>query len=424
MNNLNPIKAVRGMNDILPDQCHQWQWVQSKLIEVVNQYGYREIRYPIVESTQLFKRSVGEVTDIVEKEMYTFEDRNGDSLSLRPEGTAGCVRAGIENGILYNQQQRLWYQGPMFRHERPQRGRYRQFHQFGVEAFGFDSPDLDAELICMTKRFWDVLGLSQNVHLQLNTIGSPQSRLLYREKLVDYFSLHHAMLDEDSVRRLQMNPLRILDSKNPAMQELIQDAPQLIQHLDDDSKRHFDILCELLTLGDVAFTVNTRLVRGIDYYTKTVFEWVTDKLGAQGTVCAGGRYDFLVQELGGHSTPACGFGIGMERLLDLVDPELIPRETTDLIVLAISDTANRLGFRVVEELRSLYPNSRILFASGDSMKKILKRADKSDANIAIVIAENEVNENTVTMKSMRGQFEQRSIPMSEMKLFLDEYLIV
>ncbi|MCK5667329.1 MAG: histidine--tRNA ligase, partial [Thiotrichaceae bacterium] len=303
------IQSIRGMNDILAEETPFWQLIEEKLRHLMSIYHYDEIRFPIVEKTALFKRSIGEVTDIVEKEMYTFEDRNGDSLTLRPEGTAACVRAGIQNGILVNQQQRLWYMGPMFRHERPQKGRYRQFHQFGVEVFGLNGPDIDAELIYMTARFWKMLGLENSVKLQINSLGTSESRAAYRLILTEYLQANKQLLDEDSLRRLETNPLRILDSKNPEMQSMIEQAPRLMDHLDAESLQHFTQLCAYLDAAGIAYDINTRLVRGLDYYSKTVFEWVTDKLGAQGTICAGGRYDSLVKQLGGRETPAVGFAM-------------------------------------------------------------------------------------------------------------------
>ncbi|KJJ58494.1 histidinol dehydrogenase, partial [Vibrio cholerae] len=309
------IQAIRGMNDCLPTQSPLWQKVEGVVKNVISAYGYSEVRMPIVEMTHLFSRAIGEVTDVVEKEMYTFEDRNGDSLTLRPEGTAGCVRSGIENGLLYNQEQRLWYMGPMFRHERPQKGRYRQFHQCGVEVFGLDGPDVDAELIMMTARLWRELGIAQHVRLELNSIGSLEARANYRTALIDYLEQYQNVLDEDCKRRMYTNPLRVLDSKNPDVQAILGDAPQLSDYLDAESKQHFAGLCELLDAAGIEYTVNQRLVRGLDYYNRTVFEWITESLGSQGTVCGGGRYDGLVEQLGGKPTPAVGFAMGLERLV-------------------------------------------------------------------------------------------------------------
>ncbi len=320
------IQAIRGMNDILPTETPRWRFVEGVFRDLMAAYGYSEIRLPAVEKTELFKRSIGEVTDIVEKEMYTFEDRNGDSLTLRPEGTAGCVRACIQNGLIHNQTQRLWYLGAMFRHERPQKGRYRQFHQLGVEVFGFAGPDIDAELIAMTARFWHKLGMSDEVRLEINSLGSAAARHTYRETLVAYLQQHRAQLDEDSLRRLDTNPLRILDSKNPAMQALIEAAPKLMDHLDDESREHFETLCGMLQAMGIEYRINPRLVRGLDYYSKTVFEWVTDRLGAQGTVCAGGRFDGLVEQLGARPSSAIGFALGLERLVALLEEKPLPND--------------------------------------------------------------------------------------------------
>lgn len=338
------IQAIRGMNDILPEHSAIWQGLESVLRVLARQYGYKEIRLPILEKTELFKRCIGGVTDIVEKEMYTFLDRNGDSLSLRPEGTAGCVRAGIEQGLLYKQIQRWWYLGPMFRHERPQKGRYRQFHQFGVEVFGLAQPHIDAELILMTARLWDKLGLKHQLSLQINSLGSAVTRKEHKKSLVSYFTKHFNQLDEDSQRRLQTNPLRILDSKNTMMQKLVEAAPQILDFLDEDSQQDFCILQDILKKANICFTINPRLVRGLDYYNKTVFEWViVAEQAAQNTVCAGGRYDGLVEQLGGYSTPAVGFAIGLERLISLL-PELdtVPTEASDIYFITIGDNARRI----------------------------------------------------------------------------------
>ena len=307
------LQSVRGMRDILPEQSSSWQFIENIARELFNSYGYKELRTPIIESTDLFKRSIGDATDIVEKEMYTFEDRNGDSLTLRPEGTAGCVRAGMQHGLFHNQQQRIWYIGPMFRHERPQKGRYRGFYQAGIETYGIDGPDIDAEIIAVAARFWKKLGF-KNVRLEINSLGSNEARQAYRDVLIKYFSENEELLDEDSKRRLHKNPLRILDTKNPKMKDLVANAPDLLDYLDQESKEHFEGLKQRLTIMGIEYQVNSRLVRGIDYYNRTVFEWITDELGAQGTICAGGRYDGLVQQLGGRATSACGFGIGLDRL--------------------------------------------------------------------------------------------------------------
>jgi len=404
------IKSIRGMNDILPDETPAWQFIESRLRQLLKSYNYDEIRFPIVEKTTLFKRSIGEVTDIVEKEMYTFEDRNGDSLTLRPEGTAVCVRAGIQNGLLVNQQQRLWYIGPMFRHERPQKGRYRQFHQLGVEVFGLSTPDIDAELIMMSARFWKMLGLQDSVTLQLNSLGTAQAREQYRSVLVDYLLQHSELLDEDSQRRLQTNPLRILDSKNPAMQEMIEQAPRLMEHLDDESRQHFADLCAYLDSVGISYEINTRLVRGLDYYNRTVFEWVTDKLGAQGTVCAGGRYDGLVKQLGGRETPAVGFAMGLERLVLLVQQEQLQNyiKQPHAVLLMMGERAQDAGLALSEQLRDALPEVRIFnIYGGGSFKSQMKRADKSQAEIALILGDDELDKQLITVKYLRQKTDNK-----------------
>ncbi len=410
------LQAIRGMNDCLPQHIHRWQYVESILRQVVEQYGYQEIRTPSVESTDLFKRSIGEVTDIVEKEMYTFEDLNGDSLTLRPEGTASCVRAGIEHGLLYNQQQRLWYMGPMFRHEKPQKGRYRQFHQFGVETFGIESSDIDAELIIMTARLWKQFGIADKVRLQLNTLGESSAREAYKAALVDYLQARKSELDEDSQRRLLTNPLRILDSKNQQVQRLLTDAPILSDFLDEDAKQHFDGLCERLRQAGIEYELNPRLVRGLDYYNRTVFEWITDSLGAQGTVCAGGRYDGLVAQLGAKPTPAVGFAMGIERLILLLDTldgfDEYSAQASIFVVSMGSETID-YGLKVSEYLRDSLPNEKVLMhCGGGNMKKQLKRADKAGANFAVIVGENEQQNSTVVVKPLRGQAEQTEINLA------------
>jgi len=419
------IQAVRGMNDILPEQTPTWQFVEQTLRDLLAAYGYSEVRMPIVEKTELFKRSIGEVTDIVEKEMYTFEDRNGDSLTLRPEGTAGCVRAAIENGLLYNQTQKLWYLGPMFRHERPQKGRYRQFHQLGVEVFGLEGPDVDAELILMTARLWRLLKLDDAVTLQLNSLGSSYARSMYREKLVHYFEQHHDTLDEDSRRRLHSNPLRILDSKNPELAQIIAAAPKLTEHLDEESRTHFLDLCSQLDAAGVRYQINPCLVRGLDYYGRTVFEWVTDKLGAQGTVCAGGRFDGLVEQLGGKATPAVGFAIGLERLTSLLDAGVVPLEQYQphAYLVRVGDAAQRHALLLAERLRDEVPGLRLqLNHGGGSFKNQLKRADKSGAALALVMGEEEVVNGTVGIKSLREQAEQQTLGLDQIVPFLRDYV--
>ena len=407
------IQAIRGMNDCLPEISGTWQKVESVLRQVVASYGYQEIRTPIVESTDLFKRSIGEVTDIVEKEMYTFEDRNGDSLTLRPEGTASCVRAGNEHGLLYNQQQRLWYMGPMFRHERPQKGRYRQFHQFGVETYGMDGPDIDLEVILLSARFWKAFGIEQHVKLQINTLGSNEARAAYRDTLVEFLKQRADQLDEDSLRRLETNPLRVLDSKNPDVQAAIADAPALIDHLDEESKVHFETLCSRLTQAGIEFEINPRLVRGLDYYNRTVFEWVTDSLGAQGTVCAGGRYDGLVEQLGGKATPAVGFAMGIERLvllLTTLTEEGQDSSFADVYVTAMGEEAQSYAIEVAEHLRNTLPNKRIMMhCGGGNFKKQLKRADKTGARLALLLGNDEMQSREVGVKPLRDGQEQVTV---------------
>jgi histidyl-tRNA synthetase len=408
------------MHDVLPDDACQWQAFEQVVRRLMAMYGYREIRMPAVESTDLFCRSIGEVTDIVEKEMYTFEDRNGDMLTLRPEGTAGCVRAGIEHGILYNQVQRLWYMGPMFRHERPQKGRYRQFHQFGVETFGIADPDIDAELIIMTARLWRMLQLG-DIRLELNTLGSNQARADYRGILVDYLNANRDRLDEDSLRRLDSNPLRILDSKNPGMRQVIENAPSLLDHLDAESREDFDRLKQYLDDAGIAYTINPRLVRGLDYYCKTVFEWVTDQLGAQGTVCAGGRYDGLVEQLGGKATPACGFALGIERLLAMREAAgvEVPQGHPGVYLVLQGESGTRKGLNLAERLRDENPGLNILSnCGGGSFKSQMKKADKSGAAIALILGENEIADNTVTVKFLREQREQQTIDQGEISDFI------
>ena len=406
------------MNDCLPEVSGIWQQVESTLRQVVASYGYQEIRTPIVESTDLFKRSIGEVTDIVEKEMYTFEDRNGDSLTLRPEGTASCVRAGNEHGLLYNQQQRLWYMGPMFRHERPQKGRYRQFHQFGVEAYGLDGPDIDVEVILLSARLWKAFGISNHVKLQINSLGSNEARQAYREALIAFLTARADQLDEDSRRRMTSNPLRVLDSKNPDVQKALEGAPSLLDHLDDASAEHFSLLCERLTQAGIEYEINPRLVRGLDYYNRTVFEWVTDSLGAQGTVCAGGRYDGLVEQLGGKATPAVGFAMGMERLvllLTTLDAQQQTPASADIYVTALGDEAAAYAMKVSEQLRDAIPDCRVTtHCGGGNMKKQLKRADKTGAQLALILGSDEALNSQVTIKPLRSQQEQVTIALDDL----------
>ncbi|WP_437613515.1 histidine--tRNA ligase [Erwinia sp. V71] len=399
------IQAIRGMNDYLPADTVVWQRIEGILKQVLAGYGYSEIRLPIVEQTPLFKRAIGEVTDVVEKEMYTFEDRNGESLTLRPEGTAGCVRAGIEHGLLYNQEQRMWYIGPMFRYERPQKGRYRQFHQLGAEVFGLQGPDIDAELILLTARWWKALGIADHVTLELNSIGSLDARASYREALVAFLEQHKEVLDEDCKRRMYTNPLRVLDSKNPDVQTLLNDAPQLGDYLDDESREHFAGLCAILDDAGIKYRVNQRLVRGLDYYNRTVFEWVTTSLGAQGTVCAGGRYDGLVEQLGGRATPAVGFAMGLERLVLLVqavNPEFEPTRIVDVYVIASGQGVQSAAMIVAEKLRDALPELKLMTNYGGvNFKKQFARADKWGARVALVVGEDEVKAGQVVIKDLR-----------------------
>ncbi len=400
------IQSIRGMNDLLPTESAIWQQIEKKVKRVLNSYGYNEIRTPIVEDTALFKRAVGEVTDIVEKEMYTFLDRNEESITLRPEITAGCVRAGIEHGLFYNQEQRLWYLGPAFRYEKPQKGRYRQFHQFGVEVFGLEGPNIDAELILLTARFWKVLGIENHTSLELNSIGSLEARANYRNALVAFLEQHKDKLDEDCLRRMYTNPLRVLDSKNPEVQALLNQAPKLFDYLDEDSKTHFDGLCRLLDNAGIKYNINQRLVRGLDYYNRTVFEWVTTSLGAQGTVCGGGRYDGLVSQLGGQATPAVGFAMGLERLVLLVQAvnQSFTNDTAiDIYMISSANEAAISGAQcVAEHLRDVMPNKRIMTNYGTTnFKKQFSKADKLGAKVAVIIGENELANNTVLIKNLQ-----------------------
>ncbi len=421
---MSEITAIRGMNDILPDVTPCWQFLERTVAAVLASYGYDEIRLPLVEKTALFKRSIGEVTDIVEKEMYTFEDRNGESIALRPEGTAGCVRAAIQQGLL-NTPRRLWYAGPVFRYERPQKGRQRQFHQTGLESFGVATPDMDAELILLCTALWRQLGLADCIELQINSIGSAQARLAYRKALVNYLQEHVDVLDEDSQRRLHTNPLRILDSKSPATQAVLDRGPSLEEFLDDEASADFARLCELLQACGVAYVVNRRLVRGLDYYNKTVFEWVTDRLGAQGTVCAGGRYDGLVEQLGGKATPAVGCAMGMERLVLLLLELGVATDSpaVDVYVVAAGSDAQRLALMVTERVRREQPQLCIVqHAGGGSFKSQMKKADKSGARVALIWGDDEVAAQAVTIKSLREsdgeRMAQRTVPLRELEITL------
>ena len=419
------LSAIRGMNDVYGDQAVAFDFLVNSAESVLQQYGYRSIRLPIVEKTELFARSIGEVTDIVEKEMYTFEDRNGESLTLRPEGTAGCVRAMIQNGLVHNQIQKLFYTGPMFRYERPQKGRYRQFHQFGVEVFGLATADIDAELIALSARLWEKLGLD-GLELQINSLGSQEARQAYRDVLVAYFQQHQAQLDEDSQRRLGSNPLRILDSKNPDMKALIEAAPKLIDHLDEESVAHFEQLKSHLDDLGIDYVVNPNLVRGLDYYNRTVFEWVTTELGAQGTVCAGGRYDGLVEQIGGKSTPAVGFAMGIERLMALLmDKGLVPAETgqSDVYMVLVGNTVQRPGMVISEMLRDALEGYTVeMNCGGGSFKSQFKKADKSGARYAIILGDQEVADQVAAVKPLRTDEEQETIAWDNLAAFLQDKL--
>ena len=418
------LKAIRGMPDILPGDSSTWQFLEGVVREIAESYGYREIRLPIVEHTELFRRSIGEVTDIVEKEMYTFDDRNGESLTLRPEATAGMVRAGITNGLLHNQRQKLWTTGPMFRYEKPQKGRYRQFHQFDVEALGFDGPDVDAELIVMSHRIWERLGISR-LNLEINSLGTAEARQHYRGELVAYFTGVKNGLDQDSIRRLDQNPLRILDSKNPDMQEIVANAPVMLDYLDEESRAHFDELKALLDAANVSYTVNPRLVRGLDYYNRTVFEWVTDALGSQGAVCSGGRYDGLVEKLGGRPTPAIGWAMGLERFVALFDVcgGTAPGNDADVYIAAVGSGTLEKAFAVAEALRDEIEGLRVeLNLGGGSFKSQMKRADKSGAEYALVLGESELAENRIGLKPLRRTDDQVSVALDELAPYLRQQL--
>jgi histidyl-tRNA synthetase len=412
------------MNDVLPDAVASWRQVEETVRRVVESFGYAEIRIPLLESTELFRRSIGEVTDIVEKEMYTFDDRNGESLTLRPEATAGVVRAGITNGLLHNQRQKLWTAGPMFRYEKPQLGRYRQFHQIDVEALGYEGPDVDAELILMCARLWRELNLSR-VSLEINSLGNRQTRQSYRGALIDYFAAARDRLDEDSLRRLEKNPLRILDSKNPDLEELIAGAPVMLDYLDADSLRHFEELQALLDAAQLPYTINPRLVRGLDYYNRTVFEWVTDALGSQGAICSGGRYDGLVEQLGGRAVPAIGFAMGVERLVALFEICGNPAaaQKPDVYIVAVGTAALRRGLQLAESLRDSLPMLRFeMNLGGGSFKTQLKRADKSGAACALILGEEEVRENRASLKPLRNTEDQLSVPLEQLKTVLEEFI--
>ena len=412
------IKAIRGMHDILPSETPLWQFFEAQVKLVFDQYGYQEIRMPIAEKTDLFCRSIGEATDVVEKEMYTFADRNGDNMTLRPEGTASCVRAAQEHGLTYNQVQRLWYHGPMFRYERPQKGRQRQFHQFGAEAYGLDGPEVDAELIIMTGRLWRQLGLQDAVTLQLNTLGSAAARATYRTDLVAFLQVNMHLLDVDSQRRVSTNPLRVLDSKDANTQAVLDGAPEFYGYLDDDSRIHFERLCALLDAAGISYELNPRLVRGLDYYCKTVFEWVTDKLGAQGTVCGGGRYDGMIEQLGGKSTPAVGWAMGEERMILLLqemqkEPAGLGHQA-DVYLAHMGDGASMRTMQLAEQLRTDIPGLRVLWhCGGGSLKNQMKKADRCGAKLVLIMGEDELTLGQIQIKPLQGQSEQRSISLDQ-----------
>ena len=418
------IKSVRGMPVILPKDIKKWQFVEEAARSLLQLYSYSEIRTPVVERSELFQRTIGKETDIVAKEMYTFQDRKEQSLSLRPEATAGIVRAGIEEGLFYNQNQKFWSIGPMYRYERPQKGRYRQFHQINIEAFGFPGPDIDAEIILLTTRIWKALNLN-SLKLEINSLGTPQSRHIHRKELQDYFNSHKGDLDEDSLRRLDRNPMRILDSKNPDLQDIIESAPKTIDFLDQESSEHFQALEATLQEHAIEYTLNARLVRGLDYYTRTVFEWTTDQLGAQATVCGGGRYDELISELGGQATPAIGCAIGLERLIELVDllDQNQQNDPPKIYIVAVSAQAEGQGLILAEELRDTYPNFSIeMNLGGGSFKQQFKRADKAGADIALIIGEDEIADNTVGIKSMKSGDQQKSVKRKDLLDKINQFL--
>lgn len=415
------LQSIRGMNDILPSQSPYWHLLEKTCREIAEQYAYQEIRFPLVELTNLFKRTIGSATDIVEKEMYTFIDRDGDSLSLRPEGTAGCVRAGIEQGLLHNQIQRFWYLGPMFRHERPQKGRYRQFHQFGVEAFGLPGPAIDVEQILLTKRIWEKLDLAEQMRLEINSLGTFSSRQTYRDALINYFKKHKDQLDEDSRNRLELNPLRILDSKNPNMQDLIHHAPKITEYLDEFSQQHFAGLRRLLDMAQIEYVVNPYIVRGLDYYCLTVYEWITTALGAQGTVCAGGRYDALVEQLGGKPTPAVGFALGLERTILLLQQKQSIKKLPLIYGIFVGEAATQQGLLVAEKLRSTIDGLSIDTGLADgNFKKQFKRADKSGAQWALIIGADELATGKIGLKDLRNETPQQSFTVDELIQFFQQ----
>lgn len=410
------IQAIRGMRDILPEYSGLWRYIENQIIEIISQYGYQEIRLPVLEKTELFTRTIGEDTDIVTKEMYTFQDRNGEQITLRPEGTAGCVRACLEHGLLHNQIQKLWYRGPMFRHERPQMGRQRQFYQIGVEAYGIPGPDIDAEMIILCTRIWQSLGL-KNIQLEINTLGTEDERQSFLDELTGYFSDYKDQLDEDSLRRLEKNPLRILDSKNPEMQQLINKAPSIQDHLGKNSLQHFKTLCQLLDHAGINYTINPHLVRGLDYYGLTVFEWITDELGAQGSVCAGGRYDKLVSYFANKSVPAVGFALGMERLITLLveKADQLMKDTPHVYLILADEKTVATGLAIAETLRNHIKQIRVqTHCGGGSIKSQFKKADKSGAEFALILGQEEYDNNAITIKPLRSDDPQFSIPQDKL----------
>ena len=416
-------QSIRGMNDLLPSESKLWQSVEESIREVSELYGYREIRLPLLESTDLFKRSIGEETDIVEKEMYTFKDNRGDSLTLRPEATASCVRACIEHGLIHNNKARLWYMGPMFRYERPQKGRYRQFHQYGIEAFGWSTPDVDAEIILVADMLWQKLQIAESARLEINSIGNPNSRKKYRADLVGYFEKYQDSLDADSRRRLRTNPLRILDSKNPSMQTLIEGAPVMTDYLDDDSRRHFERLQLYLESEDIDYTVNHRLVRGLDYYTDTVFEWTTDLLGAQNAICGGGRYDGLVELLGGGTVPGAGFAVGLERLVEILKQRKVASASFGLQVYlcVLGETAEVEGFKLAQLLRAA-GISAMLHCGGGKLAQQMKSADRANAALGVIIGAREIETQTAIVKPLRTDAGQQSVALSDVVETIKEML--
>lgn len=422
---LSKLQGLRGMNDLLPEHSPAWQYVETTFKNILARYGYSEVRTPVLEDTSLFQRSIGEATDVVEKEMYTFNDRNGESVTLRPEFTAGVVRSVIEHSLAHNQTLRLWTTGPVFRYERPQKGRYRQFHQFSVEIFNLAGPDIDVELIMLSARLLRELGLSDQVTLELNSLGTVESRTAYRAMLVDYLTAHQDILDEDSLRRLTTNPLRVLDSKNPDMANMLAAAPRMLDHLDEESQSHFEHLTRSLDELGIRYVINPRLVRGLDYYSRTVFEWTTTALGSQGTVCGGGRYDGMVEQLGGKPTPAIGFGLGLERLVLLLEElKLIPdsvHDTVDVYITAVGDTAQHVALPLAEKLRDELKSLRIqLNCGGGSFKSQIKKADRSSARIALVLGEDECIQGSVGIKYLREDRDQENIPQTDLSRYLQQ----